>query len=404
MNKAPRYVFLFVILYGIIFVFGYIANIKGVVYPLINTEFGLSDEQQGMMVSLLGMGNVLFSFIGGILIGSIGVKKTFIAGFLFVFTGLVTVFFVSRFLSVAGALFIMFAGFGFFHVSSNALAAQLFKVRTALLMTLLHFSFGLGSIISPRVAGTLAANLSWRYAYLFSIPLVLLLFVPALFTRFPGSTQENPSAKKISFFTALKTPEVWVFSVVLGLMMVVEISSINWAGLYFQNVYGLDPKTSGAAFLSNFFILFTLSRLLSGFVIDKIGYVRCLFIAALASIFTLTLGFGMGERGIYILPALGFFTAVFFPITMVTAMGYFREDAPVMISAVIVIAGALNSGMQLLIGVINSLAGPAWGYRSVLVYAVLVAAALLVLRRYMRRPYKDLPVEQEEKGVRTQEV
>jgi len=393
MNKASQPLLLFVLLYGLTFVFGYIANIQGVAYPLINAEFGLSDEQQGMMVSLLGMGSVLFSLIGGILIGSIGVKRTFLAGFIFVLTGMVTVFFTHRFLSLAGALFFIFVGFGFFHVSSNALATQLFKTRTALLMTLLHFSFGVGSILSPRVAGTLAASFSWRYAYLFAIPLMLFLFFLALFSRFPNSVQDNPAAKRVSFFTALKTPDVWVFSIVLGLLMVVEISSILWAGLFFLNVYGLDPKTSGAAFLSNFFILFTLSRLFSGFVIDKIGYLRCLFIAVTASIFIFTLGFMVGERGIYILPALGFFTAVFFPVTMVTAMGHFREDAPVMLSAIIVIAGALNNLMQFLIGVTNSLAGPAWGYRSVLVYALLAVAALFFLRRYLRRPYKGVPID-----------
>jgi len=387
MNKTPRHLLLFVILYGLTFVLGYIANVQGVAFPLINAEFGLSDEQQGMMVSLLGMGSVLFSFIGGILIGSIGVKKTFLAGFLLVLTGMITVFFTYRFLSLAGALLFISVGFGFFHVSTNALATQLFKARVALLMTLLHFSFGVGSILSPRVAGTLAASLSWRYAYLFAIPLMLLLFFPALLSRFPSSIQENPAVKKASFFTALKTPDVWVFAILLGLLMVVEISSVLWAGLFFLNVYGLDPRTSGAAFLSNFFILFTISRLLSGFVIEKIGYLRCLFIAVTASLIIFTVGFIMGERGIYILPALGFFTAVFFPVTMVTAMSHFREDAPVMLSAIIVIAGALNNLMQFLIGVTNSLAGPAWGYRSVLVYGLLAVAMLVVLGRYVRRPY-----------------
>ena len=390
MNKSPRHLLAFVVLYGIMFLLGYIVNIKGVSYPLINAEFALSDDQQGMMVSLFGLSNVLFCFAGGILIGSIGVKKTLVAGFFFVVAGLAAVFFMPHFWSATGALLIMFAGLGFFLVSSNALAAQLFKARAALLMTLLHFSFGVGSILSPRLAGALTVTLNWRYVYLLSIPLVLFLFILVLFARFPAGTQDTPAAKKVSFFTALKTPMVWIFAVVLGLMLVVEMSSASWAGLHFQNVYGLDPRTSGAAFLSNFFILFTLSRLLSGFVIEKIGYMRGLFIAASATVFIFALGFSVGERGLYILPALGFFTALFFPITMVTAMGYFREHAPVMTSAVIVIAGALNSGTQLLIGFTNRFAGPAWGYRSVLVYAVLVVVALVVLRRCLRQPYKGL--------------
>jgi len=393
--------------------FGYVENIKGVSFPLIKTEFDISYDQQGLMVSLMSLSYVVFCLVGGILLGIIGVKKTFTFSFVFMLAGLVAVFFMLRFWSVTWALFFVFAGFGLFEVSSHALAAQIFRFRAALLMSLLHFFYGLGSSLSPRAAGILASTLSWRHVYLLSIPLVLLFLIPSLLARFPGTelpgnelreneqaenkaaagTRETaePAAKKISFFTALKIPMVWIFSITLGLMGAVELSSPNWAGLYFQDVYGFDPKTSGAAFISNFYILFTASRLLSGFVNDKIGYMRCLFIVAIGTVFVFVLGFALGEIGIFILPALGFFTAVFWPTLLVTAIGYFREDAPIITSAIIVIAGALISGIQLLIGLTNRFVGPAWGYRSCLFYAILIIAALVVLSRYMRRPYRSAP-------------
>ena len=149
----------------------------------------------------------------------------------------------------------------------------------------------------------------------------------------------------------------------------------------------MDPKTSGAVFISNFFILFTVSRLLSGFVIEKAGYLRSLYIAVLCAVLTYITGFIFKGRGIYILPVLGFFVAVFWPTLLAIAMVYFGPDAPVMTSAVIVIASALNSGLQYLIGLTNSLAGPAWGYRSCLLYAVLIVVSLVVLAGRLRRPY-----------------
>ena len=389
-NKASM--LLFFILFGAMFIFGYVENIKGVTYPLIKDYFDISYEQQGAMVSVMSFSYVIFCLIGGILIGRVGVKKTFITGFVFIVFGLAGVFFLPPFLFVAGALFIVSAAFGLFEVSSNALATQIFTSRAALLMNLLHFFYGAGSSLSPRAAGFVAGAQGWRYVYLLSIPLVLLFFIPSIFTRFPQAQNpegENESTKKVGFFTAVKTPMVWLFALVLGLMVGVELCSANWAGLYFQDVYQLDPTTSGAVFISNFYILFTLSRLLGGFAIEKIGYMRSLYIATAATIFTFILGFALGARGIYVLPALGFFTAMFWPTLLATAMGYFRENAPVMTSAIIVIAGALNSGIQLLIGLANRLAGPAWGYRSCLFYALLVIAALVVLTRCMRHPYKD---------------
>ena len=389
----PKTLLLYFILFGSMFIFGFIGNIKGVSYPLIKTEFNISYEQQGMMVSLHTLSYMLFCLVGGILLGSLGVKRTFIAGFIFMFAGLGSLIFMPGFWHVTGSLMAVFACFGLFEVSSNALAAQLFTSRAALLMSLMHFFYGMGSSLGPRVAGALAAFMNWRYVYLLSVSLVLLFFIASLLARFPGEDQAQEGhegsqrTRKVSFLAALKTPMVWFFAVVLGLMVTVETSSENWSGLYFQDVYQLDPKTSGAAFISNFFILFTLSRLLSGFVIEKAGYLRSLFVAVSAAVLTYILGFVFGARGLYILPALGFFVAVFWPTILAVAMVYFGPDAPVMTSAVIVIASALNSGLQYLIGLTNSLAGPAWGYRSCLFYAVLIIVALVVLAGRMRRPY-----------------
>jgi len=389
---GSKTILLFIILFGAMFLFGFIENIKGVTYPLIKTDFAISYEQQGVMVSVLSFSYVLFCLLGGILIGSQGVKRTVALGFIFMILGLLGTFFLPRFLFVAAALFVISASFGIFEVSINALATQVFTSRAALLMSLLHFFYGVGSSFSPRVAGVISAAFDWRNVYLFSIPLVVIIFIPSLFTRFPKTgTEENTTKKKVSFMRALKTPMVWVFSIVLGLMVSVELCSANWAGLYFQDVYFLDPKTSGAGFISNFYILFTISRLTSGFAIEKIGYMRSIFISSFATILVFIAGFAFGARGIYILPVLGFFTAMFWPILLATAMGYFKEDSPVMTSAIIVLAGAINSLIQFVAGLTNRIAGPAWGYRSFLLYAVLTVAALIVLKNRIHHPYASEP-------------
>ena len=139
--KSYKTWLLFFILFGAMFIFGYTENVRGVSYPLIKAEFGISYEQQGMMVSLLSLSYVLFCLTGGILLGSFGVKRAFIAGFVFMFAGLGCVFFMSGFWPVAGALFVVSAGFGLFEVSSNALAAQLFTSKAALLACVPTFNF-----------------------------------------------------------------------------------------------------------------------------------------------------------------------------------------------------------------------------------------------------------------------
>ena len=41
---------------------------------------------------------------------------------------------------------------------------------------------------------------------------------------------------------------VWIFSITIGFMEVVEFGTTNWGALYLQDVYGLDPRTVGATF------------------------------------------------------------------------------------------------------------------------------------------------------------
>jgi len=392
MSKPTKSLLLFIILFGAMLIFGFAENIKGVTFPLIKTELNISYEQQGVMVSLMSLSYMAFCFVGGIVIGSFGVKKAFALGFTLMILGLVIVFFMPGFWSLAFAFVVVFAGLGLFEVSCNALATQLFTFKAALLMSIMHFFYGMGSSLSPRAAGALSSMWGWRQVYLLCVPLALIFLIPSLLARFPQAEvkegSEKTTTKKITFFTALKNPMVWIFAIALGFMISVELCSSNWAGLYFQDVYNMDPKIEGAAFISNFYILFTASRLLSGFAIEKIGYIRSLFIGTLAAVVILIVGFVLGPKGIYVLPGLGFCTAIFWPTMMAVAMTYFREDAPIMTSAIIVIAGALNSGVQFLMGLTNRLIGNAWGYRSALLYTILAVIALIVVTRNMRRPYK----------------
>ncbi|GHV85583.1 hypothetical protein AGMMS50230_11910 [Spirochaetia bacterium] len=382
------------ILYGTMFLFGFLENIKGVSYPLIKNEFGVSYETQGKMISVLSFSYTLFVVLSGFMLGRFGVKKVYLQGLVFALLGVGSIYFMPGFWAASVSLLLVFAGFGIFEIGVNGVATQLFTKKAALMMSLLHFMYGAGAIISPKAAGMLAdpagPGLLWRQIYLLTLPLVLIIFVPALFTKFPQAEAEPAQAgtsgeKTHGFITALKTPIVWVFGITLGLMIGLEMASSNWGGLYFQDVYQMDPTTIGANFVSAFFILFTLSRLVSGFLIEKIGYMRSLFGAVLILIVIFTAGFALGPLGVYILPLLGFFISIFWPTIMAVAMGYFGSDAPVNTAAIIAIAGLLNALMQLSMGYINRWIGAAWGYRSCLVFTLMLLCLLTLLNRRLKK-------------------
>jgi fucose permease len=407
--QKKKYLLLMILLNGSMFLFGFLENIKGVSYPLIKTEFGVSYDDQGKMISLLSFGYTFFCVVAGFMLARFGVKRVYMLGFLCTLAGLFSIYFMPGFWTAALALLLVFASFGLFEVSVNGLATQVFTKKTALLMSILHFFYGLGAMVAPKLAGSLTKldGLGWRHMYLFSIPLALILFVPAALTPFPSVTADNandpaptPAAGKaprqdtekpvprvLTFTGALKDPEVWIFGLTLGLMMGVEMVSANWGGLYFQDVYGMDPRTRGADFVSAFFVLFTLSRLASGFLVEKIGYMKSLLGALIFILLIFTAGFVLGASGIYVLPALGFFIAILWPTFMAVAIGRFGTDAPVKTAAVIALGGLVNAAMQLAIGYINRYMGVAYGYRSALVFSLFLLGFLLFIRRKLdKRP------------------
>ncbi|MDR0487544.1 MAG: MFS transporter, partial [Treponema sp.] len=382
-----RRIMLFILLFGTMILFGMLENYKGVSYPLIKTEFNTTWEQYGLMISLLSLSYVGFSIIAGIFLGRFGVKPSFLFGLAAILTGLFSVYFMPNFFTVAVCLFTVFAGFGFLEVGINALASEIFITKTAMLMNLLHAFYGIGAIIGPKTAGLMTTNagLDWRQIYFFSLPLVLLTFIQAVFIKFPEEKRDGVTEKKINFFDALHTPVVWMLALILGLGAAIESSSPNWGPLYFQDMYGLDPRTGGADFLSSFFICFTVSRLVCGMVLERVGYIRSIIGVTVIVFVIFIAGFCMGEKGIYLLPVLGFFIGPMWPTIMAVAVLYFGKNAPVMASAMIAIGGALNAGIQFLTGLINRFFGPAWGYRSTVVYILLYFTLLIIIRKKTRK-------------------
>lgn len=379
-SKYTTYV-LFFIIYVTMFLFGLVENIKGVSFPLIKGEFNVPYDSQGGLVSLTWFGYVIFCFAASLFLQRFGIKKAVLAGYVLVCVGAVATLAAPSFWAAAFTLLIVNASFGFFEVGTNALGTVAFTKRAALMMSLMHFFYGFGAILGPKMAGLLTDGFgfNWRMVYIAVIIPIVIIFLFILFSRFDGEEQQDSAeepASRITFLGALKNPIVWLFCLTLGFMEVIEFGAANWGGLYLQDVFGLDPRVIGASFVSMFYILFTLSRLFSGLAIEKIGYLRSLYLAIGACMVLYLVGFGLGENGIWVLPVTGIFIAIMWPTMMAVAMNVFGPDAPTVTSVIITVSGAINGIFQLVIGFTNQYIGVAWGYRSCFLYA---GIALIIL-------------------------
>jgi fucose permease len=372
---------------------------KGVTFPLIKNSFQASHGDQGLMVAMVSFTAVIFCIISGVFMSRFGLKKTIITGFIVIGLGMGSVFFASGFWTAAVLYLIIQSGFGFFEIGLNGMGVRIFTLRSGLMLNLLHFFYGFGSILGPRFAGLIVNqfSLSWQHIYPLALLPVFIMAIISLTAPYPGETkkkgpqdlsqhetQNSAPEKKVSFFDALREPMVWTFGIILGLSGAIDGGTVAWSGLFLQDVYGLDPSTTGALFVSSFFIVYTLSRLLSGFVLEKFGYINSLLCAVMMIILLYAAGFGLGRRGIWILPLTGAFIAVIWPTILAVSIGVFKERAQTMSSAMIVIAFTVSGIVQYGFGLTNRYIGEAWGYRSCVLYAAILAVLLFRLKRKLR--------------------
>jgi fucose permease len=405
MTERRRNFFLVFIIYGDMAVYGFIQTIRGVTYPLIKNDFGASYNQQGLMVSLVSFMSVLAVFSAGIFLNRYGFRKslgfafiTAILGMgLFYFIPSNNFFMIGGFWITAGMLLIVQFALGFFEIGLNSMGVKTFTKKSAVMLSLLHFFYGLGAILGPAFAGFVTNGLAFNWRYIYPAALVpvsalaVITFIYAPDERkgqaapVSGTPAVSRAAVKWNYWEAVKNPLVWHFGIILGLTSSVEQSSTNWIGLYLQDIYGLDPKTTGALFVSLFFMLYTASRLLSGFIIEKTGYLRSVIFAVGVVVLLFAAGFILGRNGIWLLPLTGFFIAVSWPTMLALSLAVFKENAPAAASAGIGIAFVMGGVIQYSIGLINRYIGEAWGYRSSLGYAVLLEIMLLLLYRRLKK-------------------
>jgi fucose permease len=228
-------------------------------------------------------------------------------------------------------------------------------------------------------------DLRWQDVYPLTLIPALIMLGITLAVRFPGR-EEEASRERPSFWIALANPMVWLFGLILGISGSLEGCSVAWSGLYLYDVYGLDPSTTGAVFVSVFYILFTFSRFCSGFLIEKAGYMKSLLVSCAAIFVLFMAAFALGRPGIYLLPVTGFFIAIMWPTILAVSIGVFKVWAETVSSAIICIAFTVSGVIQYGFGISNGFLGAAWGYRSCVLYSVILGVLLLLLRSRALRP------------------
>ncbi|MBV5331296.1 MFS transporter, partial [bacterium] len=86
----------------------------------------------------------------------------------------------------------------------------------------------------------------------------------------------------------------------------------SWLVTFLQKISGASVASSNQA-LSLFFAMMMLGRLIGGFFVHRIGYLRSIFFMTIGGILCIVAGlFGTKEMA-FLLPMSGFFLSIVFP-------------------------------------------------------------------------------------------
>lgn len=287
------------------FFFSLIVNSFQPLLPVVQRTFGISIAQSAALPTVISLAITIFTLIIGILINRIGRKKAFMLSLILPIPGCLIIAFSPSFaLFVTGYAIVGLAiGGGF--TTGTTIYAGLPRQNFGLY----HASFGLGGMASPLVLDLwIGWGLDFRLLYLFYLLLFLASAIILLFIKVPNPAPDTASASASENTGGSGKNHInrGLFAsgvAFLASYAIVEVGSSTWASNMIIDGYGLP---SASFILSGFWLLFTLSRLVSDWLARRLGPMRAIQILMTLSFFILLLWMLMLSPWIFILLGLSF--------------------------------------------------------------------------------------------------
>jgi len=359
--------------------------VLGILWPSLRRSF---DLPQAALGTPLAAGAVTY-FLSGLLAGRL-TEKLGVGGLLALSTALVAIGLAGLALAPAFVVFLAGAcvmGFGSGAVDSalNAYAAREFGPRH---MTWLHASYSLGAALGPAiVTALLARGAGFRSSYATLAALLATLAVCFVLTRrrwrrsVGGPTASAAPTAGAGFqqaLDALRSPCVRLQALLFFVYTGVEVGAGQWSYTILTQARGVEPKMAGLC-VTSYWTALLVGRVLSGFVVERVGTVRLL---RLACVFTLAgaILFAMPETPLAVsafgLTLIGLALAPLFPGLMSETPR--RVGASAAPHAIGFQVSAATAGVAILPNV-GGLLTTRWGLNAVAVFIASITLALLWL-------------------------
>ncbi len=359
------------------FVFGFTDNLKGAILPAFLRDMDFSYATGANVLLGIYIGFLAATLLAGLLADVAGKKVVLLLAAIFMMAGITGLSLFSEFWPLALSMLVLGLGFGGIELGANNLIVDLHAAQKGRLLNLMSVMHGLGSTAAPLYAGfLLAGDFSWRLVYQGALVLVILLLVFLLLASSPRSAEQKnePVAFGKLARTAFTGNTPWFYALI-AIYVATEIGIASWIVEYLQTQKGLDVSLS-TQMLSLYFGLMMVGRFIGSFLVERIGYLRIMLMAALAALACVAIGI-FGPPGLFFfLPASGFFLSIIFPTITATVSDQHTENQGAILGLLFTFAGVGGMVGPWLVGIASDLLGLQLGFSTSLLFGGVMTAGM----------------------------
>ena len=373
------------------FAFGFIDNLKGSLLPEILRSGDFSYSQGGTIIFAGYLGFILATLATGVIADIVSNHIVLLLAAVCLCIGSIGIGLTGSYVGLILLMGVTGLGLGAIELGANGLMVELHSAARGRYLNLLATFHGCGSLLVPLyVVGLIRVGCTWRQIYFSSIILALPLLI--LFRSGPrglateksnrDKATERDSANRWDFkalYRAGFTRRMSCYYVLIAAYVAVELSVAAWMMVFLQRERGLSVGTS-SVFLSSFFVLLMLGRLLGAFIVERFDNIRVVFVALIGASLCLSGGILGHEPLVILLPVSGFFMSIVFP-TVTAAVTRLHQVKTGTILGILFACGGLGGALgPAIVGFVSEAAGLKLGLSCSLGFAGVALAALLCLR------------------------
>lgn len=326
-----------------------IDNVRGVFVPSFKATYALSNANIGELFLMSSLIYMISSYFSGHAVSRWHHQIVLRFGAMITGLGVVVIAFSSSTLLFYAGMLALNVGIAAIALCVNTTVPLLDVKHKAVLMNGIHFLYGIGATLTQKSTGMLLGiGISFKSIYL---GLGVLFVGLALITPWLPMVEKREDKREKRAYTASEKRILAIFSIALGLYVAAELQTANWLVNYLKTSYALN-EAKAANVTAVFFLVFSLGRLGGGFVVQKIGYLKAIFMSLSIACVLYFAGLALGLTGAWLIAFSGVFFAVAYPTAMLAIADFFKNGVAQAASIIITASSGVNMLMGLLIGYI----------------------------------------------------